>query len=311
MENLNIKKKMIEEICLEKGIEKKDISYDWISILKKDGIERKLVNYNFYLNSKISIELAKDKFSTYQVLNYHKIPMIKHEVLFNEKLVPNCESINRGYECLKNGEKQVLKANSSCQGIDVYVSDNSQEKRQLIKEMFDKEIEAVVVCPYEEIEYEYRAIFLAGEVIYIYKKQKPFVIGDAKSTLGELIERDLKYLAEPMEDLDLNDVPAKGKKVVVGWKHNLSNGAIPLLVQEEDLYYEVVKKIAVEAGNVLELTFASVDVSVTKDKKVYVMEVNSRVSLHKFCELIPNGYEIGKDIFSKVMDKMFEKGEKK
>ena len=33
-----IKRKMIEEICLEKGIELIDISYDWITLLKKNGI---------------------------------------------------------------------------------------------------------------------------------------------------------------------------------------------------------------------------------------------------------------------------------
>ena len=30
-----MKEKIINEICQEKGIEKIDISYDWISILKK------------------------------------------------------------------------------------------------------------------------------------------------------------------------------------------------------------------------------------------------------------------------------------
>ena len=39
------------------------------------------------------------------------------------------------------------------------------------------------------------------------------------------------------------------------------------------------------------------------------MEVNSEVVISKFCESIPNGYEIAKQIYGKVMDKMFEKGE--
>ena len=309
MDTQNMKKKMIDEICQEKGIEKTDISYGWIAILKKGEIERKLINYNFYLNSKVSIELAKDKYSTHQILKYHHIPMIEHAVLFNEKLIPNCETINREYECLKNDEKQVIKANDSSQGKDVYICEHASEKIELVKRLFENEMEAVVVCPYKEIEYEYRAIFLEGEIIYIYKKEKPFVIGDGQLTLGKLIERDLKYLLEPMENLDFNYVPKWQEKVVVGWKHNLSNGAIPLIVDENDEYYETVRKIALASGKILDLRFASVDMCVTKEKRIYVMEVNSSVTISKFCELVPNGYEIGKEIYGKVIDKMFEEGE--
>lgn len=310
MNTQNMKKKLIDEICLEKGIEKVDISYDWISVLKKDGIERKLVNYNFYLNSGTSIKLAKDKYSTYELLHYYGIPMVKHEVLFNEKMVPNCEAINQDYQCLKNNEKQVIKANDLAEGKEVYLASTELKKRQLVDELFEREIEAVVVCPYQEIEYEYRVLFLYGEVIYIYKKQKPFVIGDGTLKLQELIARDVPYLQEPNEDLNLQEIPPKGEKIMVGWKHNLSNGAMPLLIDTTDLYYAEVKKLALQVGKIMELNYGSIDMSVTKDKKVYVMEVNSNVTIHKFCQLVPNGYEIGKTIYSKVIDKLFEKGEK-
>ena len=57
----------------------------------------------------------------------------------------------------------------------------------------------------------------------------------------------------------------------------------------------------------MEVTFASIDISRTKEDKLYVMEVNSSVTIRKFCELVPGGYKIGKEIYGKVMDKMFEK----
>lgn len=306
MKEENNKKKWIEEICREKGIEKIDISYDWISILKKGNVHKKLVNGNFYLNTKISSELAKDKYSTYELLRYYDLPIIEHAVLFNEKMMPNVESINGDYEILKNTKKQVIKANDSLQGKDVYVSEIENEKRQIVKEIFEKEIPAVVVCPYLEVEYEYRAIFLAGEIIYLYKKQKPFVVGDGKSNIRELIEKQLKYLEEPDSNLDFQKILNQDEKVMVGWKHNLSNGAIPLFVDENDVYAEKIKTIAKKAGNVLGLTFASVDVVVTKDKEISIMEVNSKVCIKKFCELMPNGYEIGKEIYRKVIDKIFE-----
>lgn len=307
MSKPSMKTQIIEEICKERGIQKIDISYDWISILKKGEVEKKLIHEKFGdLNSTVSTKLAKDKYSTYEVLNYYQIPIVEHKVLFNEEIMPDFTYVNGDYECLNNEEMQVIKANDSSQGKDVYVSSDRNQKRQIVESLFEKEIEAVVVCPYMDIEYEYRALFLDGEVIYIYKKEKPFVVGDGKSNVSELIETQLKYLVEPMENLDFSYIPAKNEKVIVGWKHNLSNGAIPLLIDEEDLYYSEVKKIALQAGKVMELSFASVDVIVTKDKKVCVMEVNSNVTISKFCELVPNGYEIGKEIYAKVIDKMFE-----
>ena len=300
-----VKRNLIEEICQEKGIEMVDISYDWITILKRGNIEKKLINNNFYVNSRVSVELAKDKYSTYEVLKYYGIPTIEHKPLFNPEMMQGVEGINRDFEILKNAEKQVIKASDSSQGKDVFVSQKEKEKLQIVEVLFKRQVEAVVVCPYVEIEFEYRAIVLEGEVIFLYKKQKPFVVGNGEWNVKRLIEQDLKYLAEPMADLDLEYVPKKNEKVTVGWKHNLSNGAIPLLVNQEDGYAEEVKKMALEAEKAMELKFASVDICVTEDKKVCVMEVNSNVCIRKFCELVPEGYEIGKMIYGKVIDKMF------
>ena len=36
------------------------------------------------------------------------------------------------------------------------------------------------------------------------------------------------------------------------------------------------------------------------------MEINASVCMNKFSEMIPNGYEISKGIYSRAIDKMFE-----
>ena len=130
MEEWRMRTQFIEEICSEKGIEKEEISYGWISILKKGKIQKKLVNYNFQLNPKIAIELAKDKYSTYEVLTHYGIPIVKHQVLFNQKMMPSFET-SQPNEILKNDKKQVIKANNSLQGRDVYVC--QEENRKLCK----------------------------------------------------------------------------------------------------------------------------------------------------------------------------------
>lgn len=307
MEESNLIRRIIDVLCEEKGIEKITLSYDWVIIFKKGDVEKKIVNYKFHLNPKRSMELASDKYSTYCLLKYYGIPIIEHQVLFNEEMMPNFAHVNDEFRCLKNEDKVVIKANrGSSQGRDVYVSSKPEEKVQIVNQIFADENDAVCICPYKDIEYEYRAIFLYGEMIYMYKKQKPFVIGNGKSTIGELIEENYQFFTEPIQNLDLNRVLEEGEKVTVGWKHNVSNGAIPIIIDEKDAYYDTVKNIAEKAGKALDLNYATVDVVVTKEKEVLVMEVNSNVCIVKFCELMPNGFEIGKEIFSKVIDKMFE-----
>ena len=95
MKEMSMKNKMIAEICVEKGIEKIDISYNWISILKKGEKQKKLLNGKFYLNSTISMKLADDKYSTYELLKYYQIPVIEHSVLFNERKIPDVATINQ------------------------------------------------------------------------------------------------------------------------------------------------------------------------------------------------------------------------
>ena len=54
------------------------------------------------------------------------------------------------------------------------------------------------------------------------------------------------------------------------------------------------------------IKFASVDIAVTKNKEIFVMEINGSVCMNKFTEIIPDGYKIAKSIYSKAIDKMFE-----
>jgi len=172
MKQENLMEKIIKEVCFEKRIEIITLSYDWVIILKKGDVEKKIVNYKLHLNPKRAVELAQDKYSTYTLLKYYNISVIPHTVLFNRELIPDCSDINNNFEILKNDQKVVIKANDSSQGKDVYLCKNKDEKFEIVQQIFSKGHQAVSVCPYMNIEYEYRAIYLYGEIIYIYKKQK-------------------------------------------------------------------------------------------------------------------------------------------
>ena len=304
--------RIMDEICKEKNIKQDIISYGWITKLQKENVSKYIIGYQFDINSAISYNIAGDKFATFEVLKSSNIPTIEHRMIFNPqtrtKYYQN-KFLNEAKELLKqNNNKLVIKANDSCKGKDVHFCSNDEEIESVVEKLFESNNDTLSACPYIDISYEYRAIYLCGEILYIYKKKKPYVIGNGKNTIKELITQkfseDMKI--DICRGLDVNSVPDDGEEITISWKHNLSSGAEPIIIDENDEFIKEVRNIAKKAGDALNIKFASVDVVVTEKKEVLVMEINGSVCMNKFVEIIPNGYEIAKSIYSKAVDKMFE-----
>lgn len=304
--------KIIDELCKEKGIEQEYLSYGWIRALKKNNKSHYIMRYQFDLNSSISFNIASDKFATYEVLKSNNIPTIEHKMIFNPQTRSHYyekQFIQEAKELLKNNDNEiVIKANNSCQGKDVYYCSKEIDIENIVNKLFEEKNDTLSACPFLNIDFEYRVVYLCGEILYMYKKEKPSVIGDGLKTLEELI--NIKKNDYPnitlINNLDLNYIPKNGEEVVISWKHNLSGGARPIILDDNDEFKEEVKKVALMAGNAVNIDFATVDVAVTNKKEVLVMEINSSVCMNKFAEIIPGGYKIAKDIYSKALDKMFE-----
>ena len=304
--------KIMDEICEEKNIKQNIISYGWITKLQKEEVSKYIIGYQFDLNSAISYNIAGDKFATFEVLKSSNIPTIEHRMIFNPqtrtKYYQN-KFLSEAKDLLKqNNNKLVIKANDSCKGKDVHFCSNEDEIEKVVEKLFEGNNDTLSACPYIDISYEYRAIYLCGEIVYIYKKKKPYVTGNGNNTVKELI---LQKFSEEMKidicrDIDLNMIPDVGEEVTVSWKHNLSSGAEPIVIDETDQFVKDVRNIAKKAGDALNIKFASVDVVVTEKNEILVMEINGSVCMNKFAEIIPNGYEIAKSIYSRAIDKMFE-----
>ncbi len=303
--------RIMNEICEEREIKQKVISYGWITELRKENISKYVIGYQFELNSAISYNIAGDKFATYEVLKSNNVPTIEHRMIFNPQTRSRYyknKFLYEAKELLKQNEnKLVVKANDSCKGKDVYYCSTENEIEDVVKKLFDEKNDTLSACPYLEIDYEYRVIYLCGEILYIYKKKKPYVIGDGNSDLRKLINEKFEKLPVDLcKDLDFDYIPMKNEEVTVSWKHNLSSGAEPILVNESDEYLQKIKEIALNAGKAMNIKFASIDIALTNKKEILVMEVNGSVCMNKFAEIIPNGYEIAKNIYAKAIDKMFE-----
>ena len=298
--------KIIDEICKEKNIEETFHSFGWIRELKKDGKIRHIVRNTFDLNPAGAYDIVNDKYATYEILKNNNVEVLKHIMLFNpitrEEFASNLEKQVEEALIEFNG-KVVIKANNSCQGKDVFLLTQKEEIIDKVKELFKEGSDGVSACPYKEIEAEYRVIYLDGNIEYVYKKEKPYIIGNGKNSVKELAQKN--NITELDNRLNLEYVPKQNEKVVISWKHNLCSGALPKTLLEDDKYIEKVKQIALKAGKATNVKFASIDISQDIDEEIYVMEINGNVCMTKFAEEVPEGYEVAKKIYAKAIDKMF------
>ena len=86
----------------------------------------------------------------------------------------------------------------------------------------------------------------------------------------------------------------------------MSGGATPKILSESDELYSRVEELALSAGKALNINFATIDIIRTKDDNLYVLEINSGVCATIFVDLVDNGYDIIKKIYSKALDELFK-----
>ena len=211
-------------------------------------------------------------------------------------------------EFMKNG-KIVVKPNTGETGKDVFRCYSVKEIEKIVKELL-KNNSSISICPYYDIKNEYRVFYLRGEVLLIYKKIKPFVIGDGKSSLKELVSKlnlpKNDVVEENLSKLDLNYIPENKEKIELSWKHNLSGGATPQIIEKNDKVYKEVERLAIKTGKTLNMLFATVDIIETNNDNFYVLEVNSGIGATLFSKLAPNGKSIVKDMYKKALENFFK-----
>lgn len=298
--------KIINEICTEKNITIKSLSFGYITELQKGDIKRRMVGNSLEINSANSYKIASDKYATYEMLKSHNISTIKHYMIFNPSTRVGFakNEIEKAKKIFEENDKHIiLKSNDSSEGKYVFKIQSKKELEEKILGLFKEKKDTLSICPFYEIDYEYRAIYLDGEILFIYQKEKPYVLGNGIDSLRSLIEKS--DIQDFYNDLDLNYVPYKDEKIVVSWKHNLSRGASPIPINDEVLKNKL-EDLALRAAKSIGITFATVDIVHTTKDELLVMEINSSVCMDKFSEKYENGYEITKCVFKKAISKMFQ-----
>lgn len=292
--------KIIKQICQEKNIQYQELSDDWIIKLKKENKNRFLVGYKFDLNTQATAEICNDKFALYAVLDSEEIPVIKYNILFkNEE-----DRLKKYFE--EYNQNVVLKPNNGTCGNNVlHICDYNElkdEYNRLISKCY-----SVDICPYYEIESEYRVIYLPDKQ-HIYKKVRPIIIGDGVHTVKELlIDFNREYFSKEEnlknESISAEYIPKLGEIVEYEWRFNLSKGAKIADVEDEekDVLMSIVNKIV----EVIGVKFVSIDIVKLANNQYMVMEINSGVMMENLIKLRDDGEKIAKELYGEAIDLMF------
>lgn len=295
-------KEIIISICNELGIKYTFLSKDWVVMLEKDNVIRYISGFKYDLDGHASGISVDDKYAMYEILKSKNIPVIEHKIMYDqnnrESYAKDCKDREIAYNYFDHHNKNiVLKGNTGTCGENVYHARDILELDNVLDKIFKKNF-SISLCPFYDIEREFRVIMLNGEIQIMYGKVRPIVYGDGKKLVSELLhEFNSQYKYNIKDDFVLS----KGEEYVYSWQHNLSRGAtIDLNVQDKDIIGSLAKKTA----DVLNLSFGSVDIIKTNGEYL-VLECNSGVMMSNLMKILPNGKDIARDIYKKAIMKMF------
>ncbi len=306
--------KLIEEICKDKKIDINSFSKEWVIHLKKDQVNKYIIGYDFDLNSSSVNLILKDKAAMTEILNFNKIPCAEHKLFMTPNRADFVGQNGNWEEMMKYAKeydyKLVCKYNYGSGGINVLRTSNKLELEQAVHNILEKEL-YICLSPFYNIEEEYRAIVLDGIIKIVYKKERLFVIADGNKKLKQLlIDNDIKLtdsmLRAILENkLNLEKVYDMDEKILLNWKHNLGQGAIPIEIDDKsiiDNIQELIKRIV----KVIDIRFASFDV-IKVNGEYMILEINAGVMMEAFANKNDGNYRKAYEIYSEAIDKMFKK----
>lgn len=299
---------ILREIAEENGFEYKTFSYDWVKSFYKNGKSMYVYGYNFPINCTTFTQIANDKACTSEILSEKGIPNVPHFYFMSPNDIHYVKYLGvdgnwrQMLSLLEKYGKIICKPNSGTGGVGLRIVEDETELEKAVNELFSRE-STMCICPYYNIENEYRVIILDGKVQLIFRKVRPFVTGNGKDNIASLCVKNKKK-ADNSFPVNMAYIPAEDEKVEIGWKHNLGQGSSPEQITEGEVY-RTVSELALKTLSLLGGRFASVD-CVRIDGEYRVLEVNSGVMMDNFAQESKDNYKTSKSIYKAAIDKYFE-----
>ena len=285
---------LLKIICQELNIKLTISSDGWLKILEKDNVTHYITGYRFDNNGYATSEIMNDKGLFYDVMTYKNIPVVEQKVLFH-----NYEK-NEVLAYFNNHNREIIiKGNTGNAGKEVFKINKEEDLFIVIDKLFQKEY-SISLSPFYDIKNEYRIVVLNKKIRLIFGKIKPFVLGDGKKNVMELAS-EINYFSELENPLY---IPKKDEKIELNFKFNLSSGGRVFLNIDDDVKNKL-ERLALMVANNLNILFASIDIIVTRDEEILVMEANSGVTLNRFLKQNPGYFIVIYNIYKDAIKLMF------
>lgn len=268
---LNKKRFFVEAIkkaAQEQGIKTSWMSDDWICELQKGSKRQFLYGFNFPLNSATAWEIAKDKSATSQILTKHKISCVNHKLFIRPELQKYGRVQTSLEDILTYAKKLnyplVCKDNHGAGGNNVFKVSSEKELTRALARIW-KKVRGASLCPFFEIECEYRFFILDGKIQFAFKK---------------IVSKD-------------------------SWKFNLSKGAQVELVEVGCILEKVREMACVSARALnLKICSVDI-IKLKNSSKHLVLEVNTAITTEYFSQTSTKAKQISQKLYSAILKKMF------
>jgi glutathione synthase/RimK-type ligase-like ATP-grasp enzyme len=259
--------RMLRELCMKHDLEIVTFCDEWVSQItdKKTGKVVRIIGYSFPLNNQVSSLSANDKGLTSQLLTNANIPNIEHVYIYSDEL------------------RQDLKMKNSLEDD--------------VDSLFTKLSLPLVVKPSKGT--QGRAVYLCNSKEDVLEKVK-VISAKEDVAVAPFEESEFEYR---FYFLDEEIILAYKKTRTGDWKHNLSSGAVPevLDLAECGEMAELAKRAYKELG----LRIGAVDIFATKEG-LKVLEVNNGVSLVHFGATSEEYYQLALGVYERYLLESFK-----
>ena len=181
---------LLEQVCARQNLRLARLSKGYLAALTRkfapanpsdpalppspQSLTRYIWGRDFGLNPASSAAILNDKYAIYETLAYHHIPAVECQIIYPEgDLNPwaaGCNSLAFAAQYFRaHGSHIVLKPNYGFQGIGVRQIASLPELARAYREVFARSYSASL-CPFYNIQHEYRVVILDGAVRLAYMK---------------------------------------------------------------------------------------------------------------------------------------------
>ncbi len=287
---------------------------NWCIELSKNKERKYLVGNTLPLNDAVVFRVVRNKNICSDILQRNGVAHVPHKIFFAPQVLMGRKELIGNHSKIENLEKEfhlpwALKINNTSGGLGVSIVHSDAERESALIDIFAKH-STVCVSPFRNILHEYRCVVLAGENLLTYEKLRPFVIGDGKSSLIELIaqfSKENKGINNVHQELfdktlvpKLADVPRQGEKVFLQTKHNSSYGTTCQEIEDE-----LASELSIRAARAVNAKFVTVDIIFTEEYGYEVMEINASVLLNLYSMLSDRNFNQSIAVFQKALDYLF------